>query len=327
MMTKYKFNKKRLGVLILILASLSTMGAAKERRFPTDILTQTFKFNATTKASVSLSELKQGCPKRDCIPSIDNPKFIKVANVDFMTSDEIVIVATKDNLTKIYSRNILESHEIVNDWFGSLPVAVTFCPLCGSAVAVIRIIDGKVTEFGVSGVLHNSDLVMYDRNSNSLWGQLDAKSIVGPQTGNKLRKISAQLMTWQQAAKTYPDAQVLSKDTGFPFQYNKVSYQKYYDSDKVVFPVSGFDARAHKKAIVYGFQIGSFDVAFTQKYLQKHPSFEQKIGEFRLQVTRNANGHVQVVNTANDKELIVTHAYWFAWYNFHPKTLLFSLKK
>jgi len=313
-------------ILITLGCLLNPLNAANKRQFKKDILKETFHFDKNTKASVSLNDLKQGCPKRDCIPSIDKPKFVNLQKVDFMAADEVVITTSYQGQTKIYSRNILESHEIVNDWFGSLPVAVTFCPLCGSAVAIVRIIDGNVTEFGVSGVLHNSDLVMYDRKSNTLWGQLDARAIMGTHTGKKLRKISAQMMTWQQAKESYPKALVLSKNTGFPFEYNKVSYQKYYDSDRVVFPVSSFDARANKKAIVYGFKIGKFDVAFTQQYLQKNPEFEQNIGMHKIKVKRSTAGHVEIIDKSTGESLVVTHAYWFAWYNFHPKTLLFGGK-
>ncbi len=238
----------------------------------------------------------------------------------------MVIVASYQGIDKIYSRNILESHEIVNDWLGSLPVAVTFCPLCGSAVAAVRIVDGKVSEFGVSGVLHNSDLVMYDRNTESLWGQITATSIVGEKTGTRLRKIPALLMTWEQARKSYPKAEVLSTDTGYDYNYDKVNYQKYYDNDKVVFPVSLSDARANSKQIVYGISLNGQSIAFTEDYLEKNTAFVQSLAGSSIQITNKGNGIVTAVDKKSGEALPVTHVYWFAWYNFHPKTVLFGGK-
>lgn len=328
MSLKHSFFKISLMIFSLLsTSSIYSADRSSKPGFKTDILRQTFRFNADTKKSVSLRDLKQGCPARDCIPSIDKPKFVPLDKVDFLTDDEFVIVVNYDGETKIYSRNILEHHEIVNDWFGSLPVAVSFCPLCGSAVAVVRIVDGKVTEFGVSGVLHNSDLVMYDRNTHSLWGQLTGTAIVGKKTGTKLRKLSAQLMRWKQAKNTYKNAKVLSKDTGFNFSYDKVAYQKYYDSDKVVFPISLSDARANKKSVVYGISVHGENIAFTESYLKKHPEFEQKIAGINLKISSPAEGDVRVKNKDTGENLVVTHAYWFAWFNFHPKTILIGGKK
>ena len=325
---KHSFCRISLIILSIFLASsIYSADRSSKPAYKTNILRKTFRFNAKTKKSVSLRDLQQGCPARDCIPSIDKPKFVPVDKADFLTDDEYVIVVNYDGKTKIYSRNILEHHEIVNDWFGSLPVAVSFCPLCGTAVAVVRIVDGKVSEFGVSGVLHNSDLVMYDRNTNSLWGQLTGTAIVGEQTGTRLRKISAQLMRWKQARKTYKNAMVLSKDTGFNFSYDKVAYQKYYDSDKVVFPISLSDARANKKTVVYGISIDGENIAFTESYLKKHPAFEQKIAGINLKISSRAEGDVRATNKNTGENLVVTRAYWFAWYNFHPRTILIGGKK
>ncbi len=314
-------------ISLLLMLSITTAEEAKIKpRFQKNIIKETFKFDEKTKATVALSELKQGCPERDCIPAIDKPKFVTIANASFMNKEDIVIVASYKEEHKIYSRNILEIHEIVNDWFGSLPVAVTFCPLCGSAVAAVRIVDGQPTEFGVSGVLHNSDLVMYDRKTNSLWGQITTTAIVGEKTGTKLRKISAQLMSWPQAIETYPTAKVLSTDTGFDYSYDKPNYQKYYNSDKVIFPVSNLDARANSKEIVYGISINGQNMAFTETYLEKNTSFDQTFNDVVIHIENRGNGDVSAKYKKTGEVIPITHSYWFAWYNFHPNTVLFGGK-
>jgi len=314
-------------LLVVFCVSLNAAESVKKPRFKKNIIKETFKFNSSTKATVALEDLKQGCPDRDCIPAINKPKFIPIEEAEFLTAEDLVIVASYKGITKIYSRNMLESHEIVNDWFGSLPIAVTFCPLCGTAVATVRIVDGQPTEFGVSGVLHNSDLVMYDRRTNSLWGQLSSTAIVGEKTGTKLRKISAQLMTWPQAKQTYPKAKVLSTDTGYDYNYLKPNYQKYYDSDKVVFPVSSFDARAKAKQVVYGISLNGKSIAFTEAYLEKNNTFDQPFDDAVIHIENKGNGDVSAHSKESREAIPITRSYWFAWYNFHPNTVLFSGKE
>jgi hypothetical protein len=329
--TKFRFFlSMNLLITISIMVLCSTLYAAeksKKPRFKKDIIKETFRFDASTKATVPLKDLMQGCPERDCIPAIDKPKFVSMKQASFLTPNDLVIVASYNNITKIYSRNMLESHEIVNDWFGSLPVAVTFCPLCGTAVAVVRMVDGQPTEFGVSGVLHNSDLVMYDRRTNSLWGQLTSRAIVGDKTGTQLRKISAQLMSWPQAQESYPQAKVLSTDTGYDYNYLKPNYQKYYDSDKVVFPVSSFDARANAKQVVYGISLEGKNIAFTQDFLEQNKSIDQPFNDVVIHIENKGNGNISAVNKESGEAVPITHSYWFAWYNFHPNTVLFGGKQ
>ncbi len=324
---QHAIHSLQLIVVMTFFATISSTEAQQKPRFETNIIQQTFKFDKNTKASVGLTDLKQGCPKRDCIPAIDNPKFIPLKAAKFLTNEDFVIVASYKNETKIYSRNILESHEIVNDWFGSLPVAVTFCPLCGTAVATIRIVDGQPTEFGVSGLLHNSDLVMYDRRTNSLWGQLSSTAIVGEKTGTKLRKISAQLMTWPQAQIAYPNAKVLSTDTGYSYNYLKPNYQKYYDSDKIIFPVSSFDARTNAKQVVYGISIEGKSIAFTEQFLEDNNSIDQPFNDILIHIENKGNGDVSAFQKDSGDVVPITRSYWFAWYNFHPNTVLFGGKK
>ena len=173
----------RLAVLSLLFFAMS---AQAQRAFDVDIVHETFRFSSSTKKSVSLDDLHQGCPARDCIPSIDNPKFVSAADAAHVTDDEVVIAIAFGNEFRAYPARILDHHEIVNDTIAGEPIAITWCPLCGSAVGVRRKVGETVTEFGVSGLLYNSDLVFYDRETETLWDQVGAKGIVGPLTGQAL---------------------------------------------------------------------------------------------------------------------------------------------
>jgi hypothetical protein len=122
--------------------------------------------------------------------------------------------------THIYPIQIMTWHEIVNDEVGGVPVSVTFCPLCNTAYAYKRpVIDGKLTTFGTSGKLYNSNLVMYDRATDSYWPQALGKAVIGPATGQSLERIPAQIASWEEATSAFAEAHVLTRDTGFSRPY------------------------------------------------------------------------------------------------------------
>ncbi|MCV6605660.1 MAG: DUF3179 domain-containing protein, partial [Porticoccaceae bacterium] len=123
------------------------------------ILTDTFNYSINTPSIIDIGELVAGCPKRDCIPSIDNPRFDSILNTDYLADDDLLLVVEHDGKTKAYPHKILNFREVVNDRFGDTPIVVTYCPLCASGVAFVAQVNGLVSEFGVSGMLHNSDLV------------------------------------------------------------------------------------------------------------------------------------------------------------------------
>ena len=209
-----------------------------QRTYDVDILAETFGFGATTRKSVELSDLHQGCPARDCIPSIDNPQYLSPDRATHISDDDLVItLAYKGNFYAFPSR-ILDHHEIVNGTFAGDPLAITWCPLCGSAVGIRRTVGGDVTEFGVSGVLYNSDLVLYDRATESLWDQIGAKGIVGSMTDERLVLVPVSMSRWAKWRDRHPDTLVLSTDTGFDYDYTKDRFAEYRDSTRLFMPVS-----------------------------------------------------------------------------------------
>ncbi|MDJ0938170.1 MAG: DUF3179 domain-containing protein [Woeseiaceae bacterium] len=307
---------------IVFATVLFTAPAGAQRSYDTDILAETFGFDADTKKSVSLDDLHQGCPARDCIPSIDEPKFVAAADADHIDVDAVVIAIELDGDARAYPARILDHHEIVNDTIAGQPIAITWCPLCGSAVGVRREVGDEITEFGVSGVLYNSDLVFYDRRTETLWDQIEAKGIVGPETGTKLDLVPVTMTTWGRWQKAHPDSRVLSTDTGFEKDYSQDRYDKYRDSVSLMFPVGKRDDRVHPKSVVFGFEFDGRSLAYTEKLLQQQGTYTHELDGKAVAVTLADDGRVEL--TTGGETYAPIRLFWFAWYTFHPDTELFE---
>jgi hypothetical protein len=307
-----------LRLVVLTIFLLPFVTATAQRTFDVDILAETFGFDETTKKSVALGDLRQGCPARDCIPSIDDPKFVSAEAATHVDDDELVITLSYKGEHRAYPSQILDHHEIVNDTVAGDALAITWCPLCGSAVGIERTVGGKTTEFGVSGVLYNSDLVLYDRATETLWDQIEAKGVVGTMTGVELTLVPVSMSKWGKWREKHPDTMVLSADTGFEYTYTEDRYAEYRDSTRLFMPVSATDERVHAKTVVFGFELPSGSVAFAESVLQDG-------GEYR----HDLNGEEAVVTLRDDGKVTLqlgeqTHhpirVFWFAWYTFHPET-------
>ncbi|MCW8964446.1 MAG: DUF3179 domain-containing protein, partial [Gammaproteobacteria bacterium] len=193
--------------------------------------------------SVPLSEIISGGPGKDGIPAIDKPEFLSVnENIDWLDDSEPVIALILEDLpgregevARAYPLQILIWHEIVNDEIAGLPVAVTFCPLCNASVVFDRRLDGKVLDFGTTGRLRKSDMVMYDRQTESWWQQFMGKGIVGEMTGKTLKVMPSRILSWKDFRTSWPDGYVLSKDTGFYRNYGVNPYQGYDDIKQTPF--------------------------------------------------------------------------------------------
>ena len=178
--------------------------------------------------TIHLDELLSGGTPRDGIPSIDRPKFIGVAKADATYADNSPVIQFELNGdVRAYPLDILTWHEIVNDTVGGVPVLVTFCPLCNTAIVFERRVGDQILEFGTSGLLRNSDLVMYDRTSESLWQQISGDAIVGNLVGAKLAVLPAPIVSWGQFRTNFPDGLVLSRETGFGRNYGVNPYTGY----------------------------------------------------------------------------------------------------
>ena len=212
--------------------------------------------NEATKQIVPLDQIVSGGPPRDGIPSIDKPKFVssEEASSNFLQGSDLVIGLEINGDVRAYPLKILVWHEIINDAVGGTPVAVTYCPLCLTSQVFNRTVDDQVVEFGTSGKLYNSNLVMYDRTTESLWSQAMAKGIVGKHGGKDLERIPFDIAAWSEWKKLHPESKVLSTDTGFGRPYGVDPYGNYYTEPNILFPVSHKDDRFGPKEIVVGIE-------------------------------------------------------------------------
>jgi hypothetical protein len=217
------------------------------------------------RATVDTELIISGGPPPDGIPPIDDPRFIDPTEVRGLVAQEPVISVELDGEAKAYPIRILMWHEIVNDEIGGEPVSVTYCPLCNTGVAFRRpFIDGELLDFGTSGRLLHSNLVMYDRQTGTYWSQATLEAIVGPLAGRQLEFLPAQIVSWGDWRAAHPTGRVLSQDTGFDRPYGQNPYQGYdspRNDDPFLFPGDP-DPRLRATTRVLGVNAGGSPIAF-----------------------------------------------------------------
>lgn len=192
-----------------------------------------------SKTTIDLGEVLRGCPSRDCIPALDadgavevpsakggHARFAPASEADFSPRLPVAVV-TVEGITKAYPLHVLTWHEVVNDRFGEVPVAVTFCPLCNTAISFDRRVDGRTLDFGVSGNLRNSDLIMWDRQTESWWQQATGEGIAGEMAGTTLTPIPTSIVAFGEFVAAFPQALTLTEDTGFGRSYGINPYEGY----------------------------------------------------------------------------------------------------
>ncbi len=206
---------------------------------------------------IPAAEVIDGGPGKDGIPSIDNPIFAGIEEEEGNINDsDLVVVVAVGQEVRAYPHNILDWHEIVNDRIESLNIALTYCPLTGTAIGWDREVDGQVTSFGVSGLLYNSNLMPYDRNTDSYWSQMLNQSVRGANVSREIARYPVVEMTWKAFKNYYPDGLVLTRRTGVSRRYGDYPYGDYRSNGSLLFPVSHSDNRIFGKARVHGIQRG-----------------------------------------------------------------------
>jgi Protein of unknown function (DUF3179) len=278
-------ERERLRSLEEELSTLPDLGPGLGEAAPPPGITAGWKTDFDRRA-VPLSEFERGGPGRDGIPAIDEPKFASVDEVDYLEQQEPVIEVVVAGEARAYPIQILVWHEIVNDSVGGLPLAVTFCPLCNTAIAFDRRVDGRSLDFGTTGNLRSSDLVMYDRQTESWWQQFGGRALVGELTGERLEQVPARIVAWSEFAQAHPDGKVLSRDTGHSRRYGENPYSGYDDVDSPpLFPTKNADdKRLPPKERVVFIERGADAVAVPFSTLQR-----------RKQVRVEADGRSLVV--------------------------------
>jgi hypothetical protein len=277
------------------------------------------------KYIVDPSKIRSGGPPKDGIPSIDNPIYVSVSEADnWIQDNELVLALIHDNVKRVYPLQIMVWHEIVNDEINGEPILITYCPLCGSGIAFERRINNEEVEFGTSGKLYNSNLVMYDRKTDTYWTQIDGLAIVGELTGMQLKAISIDTVVWRDWKKAHPDSEVLSQQTGYVRQYGVDPYGSYYEDSFLIFPVENSDNRIHAKTVIFGINVNGVYKAYQEKDLIELGKINDVVNGVNILVERDDVGIVKITDVDNNEEIVKERDFWFAWYAFHPETLLYE---
>ena len=267
---------------------------------PTRIWETDFRFH-----TVPYREIASGGVGRDGIPPIDDPTFVSVTDAgEWLSDTEPVIALELNGEAKAYPLQILLWHEIVNDELGGVPVTVTYCPLCNSAVVFERTLDGTVYDFGVSGNLRNSDLIMWDRQTQSWWQQLTGEAVAGELAGAQLRFVPAQIVSWAAFAEEFPDALTLDSP-GFSRAYGSNPYPYYDNLDSYPFLFYGdADPRLPAKQRVAAVEINGNAAAFPYSVLAVERVVHHEVGGEEIVVlfefgTATALGSRSIVDAAD----------------------------
>ncbi len=203
--------------------------------------------------SIPSDEVLDGGPGQDGIPSVDNPEFSSVDQIDFMEEEELISGVLINDKAKGYPHGILNWHEVVNDDFENTNLAMTYCPLTGTAIVWDRSVNGSVTEFGVSGLLYNTNLIAYDRNTESNWSQIQGACVNGELIDQRIETHPVIETTWSTWKKLFPDAQVMNTNTGFSRNYDRYPYGDYIENhDYIIFPLNPEDNSLPSKERVFG---------------------------------------------------------------------------
>ncbi len=278
-------------------------------------------------ALIPVAEILPGGPAKDGIPAIDNPQFLPSGSKPSLEESDLVLGINYNGIAKAYPIRIMNWHEIVNDRFKDDYIAVTFCPLCGSGMAFLAMIEKNRLEFGVSGLLYNSDVLLYDRSTNSLWSQLMMTAVSGPYRGTKLQQIVVEHTTWLDWHNNYPDTLVLSFDTGYQRDYKRDPYAGYQLSNQTFFPVQYDARRFHPKQLVIGLEINGIARAWPFNELSKSSGpVEDFIGSTPLSISYDPQHNSAVIKDASGNTLPATTLFWFAWSAFHPTSEVYLFK-
>lgn len=261
-----------------------------------------------------------GGPAKDGIPALTRPELVSAAEADWLMPDDRVIGVTVKGEARAYPIAILNWHEIINDRIGAQPIVVTYCPLCGTGMVFSASINDQVMEFGVSGLLFQSDVLLYDRASESLWSQIWMEALTGSFKGASLTQIVADHTSWGDWRSRHPSTTVLSRETGYQRDYSRNPYAGYELQRRLYFPVDNRDDSIHPKDWVLGLSYQGQQKAWTFNALAQRPAeFEDRIGDIPIRVSFDRKHQVGRI-WHDDTLLPVIPAYWFAWYAFYPES-------
>jgi hypothetical protein len=276
-------------------------------------------------ASIPAKDIVSGGPGRDGIPALTAAKVVS-QHAARWRDDELVIGIEINGMTRAYPVAILNWHELVNDTVSGVAVLVSYCPLCGTGIVFRRNVEGRIRTFGVSGLLYHSDMLLYDRETESLWSQIASIAVTGSSIGTRLELIRSRQMSWGRWRHENPKTTVLSSDTGFRRNYSRSPYRGYAESNRLLFPVPKFaqlDTRYPRKMPTLG-------IRTREGVARAYPAAEITAAGGRVterldgvEITITYSPDLAEFHASVPAQFEVIQGYWFAWLAFHPDSTVF----
>lgn len=275
---------------------------------------------------VPVDEIRSGGPPRDGIPALDDPKLVRAEKADFLTGEDRVLGLERRGEARAYPIKILNWHEIVNDEVAGQPIAVTYCPLCGTGMVFDAEVAGRTLQFGVSGLLYKSDVLLYDRQTESLWSQIGKEAIAGPLRGVPLTALPVTHTSWQAWRKAHPETLVLSTQTGHARDYSRDPYGGYGEESGLYFPVGPRSDRFHPKEWVLGVEVNGRFKAYPFSELAKsgQRKIRDRFNDRTILIRFDPVNQSATAHGTDGRQLPAVPGFWFAWYAFHPETEVFT---
>ena len=271
-----------------------------------------------TGLTIDRQHIQVGGPTKDGIPSLTAPISVPIVNAELLSDQARVVGVTVHGQSRAYPLDVLNWHECINDMLGGVPIAIIYCPLCDSVSVVDRRLDDQILEFGISGLLYNSNVLLYDRQDHALWSQIGFTALSGPHAGRRLNHLTNwSLGRFNQWETAHPDSSVVSLKTGWTRPYQHTPYADYFKNDHTWFPLDAVDNRMPKKTPVIGVWTGQKARAYPVDIIDGE--LTDRIAGQPIVLRRDRNlGTVHIVKAP--PSAAVMHSFWFAWYAFYPET-------
>jgi hypothetical protein len=285
---------KILEMVAVLLIALS--GQACEKNIPGSGNSPSSGSSGSDLWSIPVKEVLDGGPGKDGIPALLDPILIPAEEAEFLSDDDLVIGFVQGSEARAYPHKILDWHEIINDGLGEVYISVTYCPLTGTGIGWNRVIDEKLTTFGVSGLLYNSNLIPYDRESGSNWSQILLECVNGSNLGTSAETLPLVETSWLTWKQMYPDTRVVSTETGHSRDYGRYPYGDYRTNDFfLIFPVGNSDDRLPNKERVHGLiHSGSARIYPLTAFGDSISVIQENLGSQRLVVAGNESDNFVV---------------------------------
>jgi len=269
-------------------------------------------------ATVPREAIVAGGPGRDGIRSVDAPEFAPPEEATWVAADTPVLGVEAGGEARVYPVHLLEYHQIVNDVLGGVPVAITYDPLSAVPLAFLRTVAGRTLTFGVSGLLYNSNFLMYDRETESLWSQFEGRAIAGPLAGTRLTRVRAHQEPVAAWLIRHSGSRVLARPDPKKIDYRYSPYSAYWVSEKIPFPVDEVDPTYHPKEVVVGLRAEGKSRAYLGSLMIEAGG--RVVDDFEGRKVRIAyNKETATFSWEIPEDVAITEAYWFAWKAFRPK--------